>query len=120
MSNLTDENRIREARGEGVISGDVAPRSGFTVPPRDDTVPAPRPGGLGYRIVKRVFDVVFSVGVVSVLAIPTAVVCASPNNRPIIISFKGYSILILDLSNLEGLFLEIFCVHTKLNEVIRS
>ena len=52
-------------------------RSAFVVPPRDDTVAAPRPGGLGYRVVKRAFDIAFSAGVVAVLAVPTAIACAA-------------------------------------------
>ena len=46
-------------------------------PPPDDTVPAPKPGGVGYRFVKRAFDICFSAGVCAVLAIPVAAVCAA-------------------------------------------
>ena len=52
------------------------PRGSFRVPPRDDTVPAPRPGGAGYRAAKRAFDVVFSAAVLAVAAIPLAATCA--------------------------------------------
>ena len=51
------------------------PRGSYHVPPVDDTVAAPTPGGKGYLAVKRVFDVVFSAGVCLVLAVPMAVVC---------------------------------------------
>lgn len=78
----SDISPEQEGAGESraVASGAVPAvvrRSTFTVPPRDDTVPAPKPGGLGYRIVKRAFDVVFSAGVVAVLAVPTAIACAA-------------------------------------------
>jgi len=49
--------------------------------------------------------------------------CPSPSNNPIIISFNGISIVNLDLSSFDNLFLVIvekFCEHTKLMEVIRS
>ncbi len=38
-------------------------------------MPAPRPGGAVYRIVKRLFDVVFSLAVIVVLFIPVALLC---------------------------------------------
>lgn len=53
----------------------VAKRGDFCVPPPDDTVPAPKPGGAGYRFVKRLFDIVFSAVVCAVLALPVAVLC---------------------------------------------
>lgn len=52
-------------------------RGEFQCPEPDDTVAAPRPGGAGYRIVKRVFDICFSAGVCAVLAIPVAAICAA-------------------------------------------
>ena len=58
----------------GVANGD---RPKFIAPPRDDTVPAPRPGGAGYRAAKRAFDVVFSAGVCVLLALPVAAACAA-------------------------------------------
>lgn len=39
-------------------------------------MPAPRPGGTVYRIVKRLFDLVFSLAVIAVLFIPVALLCA--------------------------------------------
>lgn len=53
----------------------VAKRGDFRVPPPDDTVPAPKPGGAGYRFVKRSFDIVFSAVVCMTLALPVAVLC---------------------------------------------
>lgn len=54
-----------------------APATSFVAPPPDPSVPAPRRGGLGYRVVKRAFDVVFS-GVACVVgAVPVALVCAA-------------------------------------------
>ena len=67
-------------RGEGMSEEQatrprVAKRGDFCVPPPDDTVPAPKPGGAGYRFVKRLFDIVFSAVVCAVLALPVAVLC---------------------------------------------
>ena len=53
----------------------VAKRGDFRVPPPDDTVPAPRPGGVGYRLLKRVLDILFSVLVCLLLALPVAFLC---------------------------------------------
>ena len=50
-------------------------RGEFVAPPRDDSVPAPRPGGAGYRAAKRAFDIVFSLAVIAVLAVPVALLC---------------------------------------------
>ena len=50
-------------------------RGSFVAPPKDDTVPAPVPGGVMYRAVKRLFDIAFSLAVIVVLAIPVALVC---------------------------------------------
>ena len=52
-------------------------RGEFQCPEPDDTVAAPKPGGVGYRFVKRAFDICFSAGVCAVLAIPVAAVCAA-------------------------------------------
>ena len=49
--------------------------------------------------------------------------CPSPSKSTIIISFKVLSIVNLDLSSFDSLFVVIvdkFCEHTKLMEVIRS
>lgn len=52
-------------------------RGEFVAPPRDDSVPAPRPGGLPYRTVKRAFDVAFSAAVVAAGLVPGALLCAA-------------------------------------------
>lgn len=52
-------------------------RGDFQAPPRDDTVAAPAPGGVSYRVLKRAFDIVFSLVVLVVLAVPMAVLCAA-------------------------------------------
>ena len=52
-------------------------RPAFQAPPRDGSVPAPRPGGAGYRAAKRAFDIAFSAGVCLVLALPVAALCAA-------------------------------------------
>ena len=47
----------------------------FTAPAPDPTVAAPKKGGKGYRIFKRAFDIVFSLCVCVILAIPVAIAC---------------------------------------------
>ena len=53
----------------------VAKRGDFCAPLSDDAVPTPKPGGVGYRFVKRLFDIVFSAVGLCVLAPPVAVLC---------------------------------------------
>ena len=53
----------------------VPVRGDFCVPPQDDTVTAPKPGGVGYHLVKRLFDIVFSVIVIALLCVPVAALC---------------------------------------------
>lgn len=50
-------------------------REAFVAPPPDPSVPAPRRGGLGYRAVKRAFDIVFSGVVCLVGLVPGALLC---------------------------------------------
>lgn len=50
-------------------------RGEFRVPPPDDTVAAPKPGGRGYAVVKRAFDIIFSLAVCIILAIPVGIAC---------------------------------------------
>lgn len=52
-------------------------RGEFRCPEPDGTVAAPRPGGAGYRLAKRVFDVCFSAAACAVLAAPVALLCAA-------------------------------------------
>lgn len=68
----TRESAKQEERSERSYT-----RGEFMCPPPDDTVPAPKPGGVGYRFVKRAFDICFSAGVCAVLVIPVAAVCAA-------------------------------------------
>lgn len=49
----------------------------YKAPAPDPNVAAPKKGGVGYLVVKRVFDMVFSAGVCLVLAIPVAAACAA-------------------------------------------
>ena len=53
------------------------PRGTYHVPPEDGTVAAPKPGGHGYLVVKRAFDLVFSAGICVLLAVPVAAACAA-------------------------------------------
>lgn len=68
----------REASDNETVTAESSEYSSskiFYAPPPDDTVAAPRPGGVGYRILKRVFDVCFSAIACIVLAIPMALIC---------------------------------------------
>ena len=65
----------RRAAEDGERSVRRLSRGEFVAPPRDDSVPAPRPGGAGYRAAKRAFDIVFSLAVIAVLAVPVALLC---------------------------------------------
>ena len=63
-------------------------RGSYVVPPADDTVPSPAPGGTTYHAVKRAFDLCFSAVATAVLLIPSAIICAaivvdSPGASPI-------------------------------------
>ena len=49
----------------------------YRAPAPDSTVAAPKKGGIGYLVAKRVFDIVFSAGVCLVLAVPVAVTCVA-------------------------------------------
>ena len=53
----------------------VAKRGDFCAPLSDGTVPAPKPGGVGCRNIKHLFDIVFSAVVCAILALPVAVLC---------------------------------------------
>ncbi|WP_455137355.1 sugar transferase [Thermophilibacter sp.] len=54
-----------------------APGEKFVAPAPDPSVPAPRRGGLGYRAIKRAFDVVFSGVVCLVGLVPSLLLCAA-------------------------------------------
>ena len=54
-----------------------APNGAYKAPAPDSSVAAPKKGGVGYLVAKRVFDIVFSAGVCLVLAVPVAVACAA-------------------------------------------
>lgn len=49
----------------------------FVAPPRDNSILAPRPGGLPYRAAKRAFDVAFSAAIVVAGLVPGALLCAA-------------------------------------------
>lgn len=70
-----DLTRGEDVSGEQAVHPRAAKRGDFRVPPPDDTIPAPKPGGAGYRFVKRIFDIAFSASVCAVLALPVAVLC---------------------------------------------
>ena len=53
------------------------PGEKFVAPAPDPSVPAPRRGGLGYRAIKRAFDVVFSGVVCLVGLVPSLLLCAA-------------------------------------------
>ena len=55
----------------------VAKRGDFCAPLSDDAVPTPKPGGVGCRDTKHLFDIVFSAVVCAILALPVAVCACS-------------------------------------------
>ena len=55
----------------------VRPSSGYVAPAPDPTAAAPKKGGAGYLVCKRVFDIVFSASVCVLVAIPVAVASAA-------------------------------------------
>lgn len=72
MDSKSSENTASE-RG---VEGEKNPvREAFVAPPPDPSVPAPRRGGLGYRAVKRAFDVAFSGAACLVGLVPGALLC---------------------------------------------
>ena len=70
-------DRVHAASVDRVDVTGAAEPPGFAAPAPDPSVPAPRPGGVVYRAVKRAFDVAFSAGVCLVLAVPVAAACAA-------------------------------------------
>lgn len=54
---------------------DIGPDVSFVAPEPDPSVPAPNRGGVGYRFVKRAFDLVFSGVACAVGLIPGALLC---------------------------------------------
>ena len=53
------------------------PNGAYKAPAPDSSVAAPKKGGVGYLVAKRVFDIAFSAGVCLVLAVSVAVACAA-------------------------------------------
>lgn len=69
-----DSRSSESARANEKNAGAESPAA-FVAPPPDPSVPAPRRGGLGYRVVKRAFDVAFSGVACLVGLIPSALLC---------------------------------------------
>lgn len=80
-----DEGRVGEMEQHCVDAGAATTakpsrsflRGEFHVPPRDDTVLAPKPGGFAYRALKRAFDIAFSAVVVVVGLVPGVLLCVA-------------------------------------------
>ena len=64
-----------EPSSTGAVTAIPVPRGTYRLPDVDDTVPAPAPGGKGYRVIKRAFDIVFSLVMTVVGIIPVAIIC---------------------------------------------
>lgn len=56
---------------------DVELQHGYIAPLPDPNVTAPKKGGAGYRVLKRIFDIAFSAGACVALAIPVAAACVA-------------------------------------------
>lgn len=78
---VSNQNMTGPENSEGMLHAEARlqsyNRGEFRCPPPDDSIAAPKPGGAGYRFVKRAFDICFSAGVCAVLAIPVVAVCAA-------------------------------------------
>lgn len=74
-------------------------------------MPAPKPGGAGYRAVKRIFDMVFSTCVVAVLAIPVAAACVA-----ICIDSPGKPFFRQERIGLHGKTIRIFKLRTMVSD----
>ena len=71
-----DSKSLESAASEKDAAGEKSPApAAFVAPPPDPSVPAPRRGGLGYRVVKRAFDVAFSGAACLVGLVPGALLC---------------------------------------------
>ena len=71
-----DSKSLESAASEKDAAGEKSPApAAFVAPPPDPSVPAPRRGGLGYRAVKRAFDVAFSGAACLVGLVPGALLC---------------------------------------------
>ena len=64
------------AKSDNASAG-MTPSSGYVAPAPDPTAAAPKKGGAGYLVCKRAFDIVFSMGVCVIAAIPVAVASAA-------------------------------------------
>ncbi len=89
----------------------VAKRGDFRVPPPDDTIPAPKPGGNAYRFFKRLFDLVFSAAVCLVLAIPVAILCLV-----VIIDSPGAPFFRQERIGLKGKKIRIWKIRTMVTD----
>lgn len=91
----------------GVVCSPSLARGEFTVPARDDTVPAPKPGGTGYKFCKRLFDVVFSLAVCIVLLAPMTLLCLM-----IAVDSPGKPLFKQDRIGLKGKHISIWKLRT--------
>ena len=66
-----------DAASGSECAGASVERGSYVMPPLDDTVPTPAPGGVAYHAVKRVFDFCFAATATAVLLIPSAIICAA-------------------------------------------
>lgn len=90
------------ASGSGVVTS-----STFVAPPPDPSVSAPKRRGLGYLIVKRAFDIVFSGVVCAVGIIPSVVLCVA-----ICVDSPGSPVFRQERMGLHGKKIHIFKFRT--------
>ena len=74
-------------------------------------MPAPAPGGAGYRAVKRVFDIVFSLIMIAIGIIPTAVICLI-----IRLESPGSPLFAQERVGLNGKIIHIFKLRTMVKD----
>lgn len=103
MGSKSSESTVSES---GVVTS-----STFVAPPPDPSVSAPKRGGLGYLIVKRAFDIVFSGVVCAVGIIPSAILCAA-----ICVDSPGAPVFRQERTGLHGRKIYIFKFRTMVSD----
>lgn len=82
-------------------------KSTFVAPDPDPSVPAPKRGGIGYRFVKRAFDIAFSSVACLVGLVPAAIVCVA-----ICVDSPGGPIFRQERVGKDGRIIRIFKLRT--------
>ena len=109
----TEDRGVRGARHDALQEVDPHPVQpvdwAFTLPNPllGDSAFNPRPGGLGYRCSKRIFDIVFSLLVCFLAALPVAVLCLL-----VMIDSPGFPLFYQERIGLDGKKIRIWKIRT--------